>query len=552
MSQPSSRSGVPERIGRFEPLVPIGTGGMATVYLARTRLVAETYRYAALKILHQKLGADDGAGLADLVAEAKLASVIRHPNVVPVLSVEEDPPWVALVMEYVEGETISGLLRAARAKGEKIPPPVIGAILSDVLAGLHAAHEATDDGRPLNLVHRDVSPQNVIVGVDGRARLTDFGIAKIERTNATATGLVKGKTGYMAPEQIAGLKLERAVDVWAAGVVAWEMLAGERLFQGDPMPTMLRIVNEIPPRLRTVSPEVPAAVEDVVAGALVHDPKKRPPTADAFRRAVADAWGGFGGLADPAEVGRYVRRLAEEKLALRRGQVAEMIDLRARLSSVTEHAEASARETSSAKAPPPDLATRVTASPLASPGSIGDPAFETRRARRGAVGGVLAAIGVIGAASVWLATRADPAASATSSSSAANVTSVVPAPSAAPRVVVFSSKKAMTAIRVGGREVVTPPTSTLGVPIPEGQNEAEVVAEDGETLVVVVAADATQVQVPFAAPSSVASSSVTPSSATSATPALRPAAKGTARGSATAKPEKEAKDPGLADTPYRP
>jgi serine/threonine-protein kinase len=537
---------VPERIGRFELLVPIGTGGMATVYLARTRLVAETYRFAALKILHQKLGADDGAGLADLVAEAKLASVIRHPNVVPVLSVEEDEPWVALVMEYVEGETISGLVRAARAKGEKVPAPIIGAMLCDVLAGLHAAHEATDDGRPLNLVHRDVSPQNVIVGLDGRARLTDFGIAKIERTNATATGLVKGKIGYMAPEQIAGMKLDRAVDVWAAAVVAWEMLAGERLFQGDPMPTMLRIVNEIPPRLRTVSPDVPEAVEEIVASALVHDPKKRPPTADALRRAVADTWAAFGGVAEPAEVGRYVGALAGEKLDRRREQVTEMLELRARMTSVTRHAEASSRDTSSAKQAPPEISTRATASPVAA--SAGTSALGTggRGPKRSVLLASLAGSGIAAAVAVWFATRADVPPGLPVVPSAAAAATVAPAPSAVPRVVVFSSKKAMKSIRVEGREVATPPTLMLGVPVAEGRQVAEVVAQDGETVTVAVAAGVTQVDVPF-----VVASSAPP--AESAAASARPATRVPVRSpSATSKAGGGAKDPGLADTPYRP
>lgn len=510
---------------------------MATVYLARTRLVADTFRSAALKILHQKLAADDGAGLADLIAEAKLASAIRHPNVVPVLSVEEDPPWVALVMEYVEGETISGLVRAARAKGEKLPARVAGAVLADVLAGLHAAHEASDDGRPLNLVHRDVSPQNVLVGLDGRARLTDFGIAKVERTNATATGLVKGKTGYMAPEQIAGLELDRAVDVWAAAVVTWELVAGERLYNGEPMPTMLRIVNEVAPRLRAAHPEVPIALDEVVASALAHDPKKRPPTADAFRRALVDAWAEYGGLADPDEVGSYVRSLAGEKLERRREQVAEIVSLRARMSSVTRTAEVSARETSSSKEPPVEVAALAASSP-ASAVEVGVRSPSARRRTLLAItAGALAAVTI---PAVWYSARSD----ATPSAPAAPASATTMAGTES-RVVVFGSKKPITAVRVAGREVTTHPTETLGVPVPDGEHQAVVVAADGETKSVVVGSTATQIAVPFDEP-------VAPSSATSTSSASAPPspARPPIRGSAPAKSGKDPKDPGLADTPY--
>ncbi|NUO55010.1 MAG: serine/threonine protein kinase [Polyangiaceae bacterium] len=540
MTQSATRSGAPERVGRFELLVPIGTGGMATVYLARTRLIADTYRYAALKILHQKLAADDGAGLADLVAEAKLASAIRHPNVVPVLSVEEDEPWVALVMEYIEGETISGLIRAARAKGERIPQPIVGAMIADVLAGLHAAHEATDGGKRLDLVHRDVSPQNVIVGLDGRSRLTDFGIAKIDRTNATATGLVKGKTGYMAPEQIAGLKLTRAVDIWASAVVTWELLAGERLFHGEPMPTMLRIVNEIPARLRTIEPSIPESVDEAVAQALAHDPSKRPATADAFRKILVDAWGN---LADPAEVGRYVQALSGEKLDRRRAQTEEILDLRARMTTVTRHAEASARDTSSSKKAPGDLPTRLESGPTTAPGETGFASTGSLRrpGRTRALGLGIAALGVV-AFGVWMVTRSGANVAASPTTPAREASSS----EAASRIVVFSSKRPIVAVRVAGRTVESPPALTLGVPVPTGAHEAEVVAADGERASVSVPADASQVLVPLEP----ATSAIEPSASAGAAASARPTGRAPGRLQPPAKATAAPKDPGLAPPPY--
>ncbi|HQP39033.1 MAG TPA: serine/threonine-protein kinase, partial [Polyangiaceae bacterium] len=199
----------PDHVGRYEILLPLGTGGMATVYLARVLVVEDLYRNVALKLMHPHLRTDDGQSTAQLIGEAKLAASIRHPNVVPVLEVGEDPHGVFLVMDYVEGDTLSGIVRAALAGGATLPPRIVARILSDALLGLHAAHELTSaEGAPLSLVHRDVSPQNLLVGTDGISRLTDFGIAKVAtQLDATASGVVKGKVGYMAPEQALGRRV---------------------------------------------------------------------------------------------------------------------------------------------------------------------------------------------------------------------------------------------------------------------------------------------------------------------------------------------------------
>src|SRR5262249_42264402 len=156
---------------------------------------------------------------------------------------------VYMVMDYVEGDTLAGLIRGARAAHERLPLSVAGRILCDALSGLSATHELCDaSGRPINVVHRDFSPSNILVGLDGGTRLSDFGVAKVEgRAGVTSTGVIKGKIGYMAPEQVLGRKLDRRCDVWAAGVVAWECLAGRRLYQDeDQVAALFRIAQEEP------------------------------------------------------------------------------------------------------------------------------------------------------------------------------------------------------------------------------------------------------------------------------------------------------------------
>src|SRR5262249_29211695 len=156
-----------------------------------------------------------------------------HPNVVAVLDVEELEGELSLVMDYVEGTSLFDLLEASQAKGGQLSPRIAMRVVLDACSGLHAAHMLADEfGRPLGLVHRDVSPQNILVGVDGAARLSDFGIAKHAEGAATTTGVLKGKLSYMAPEYLESTQLDARSDVFSMGVVAWEALAGQKLFRG--------------------------------------------------------------------------------------------------------------------------------------------------------------------------------------------------------------------------------------------------------------------------------------------------------------------------------
>ena len=328
----------PERLGRYEVLIPVASGGMATVYLARSQGMAGFEHDVALKLTHGHLR-DDPDFVSSLIDEARLAGRIRHPNVVSVLDVGEDPHGVFIVMEYVEGDSLANVLRLLRKQGQQMPPPIALRLLDDVLMGLHAAHELTDEkGAPMKVVHRDVTPHNILVGLDGIARLTDFGIAKaVTRLSNTSTGLVKGKIAYMSPEQAQGQPIDRRCDVWAAGVVAWETFAGSRLYDApNEAAILLKIVREPPTRLRTVRRELPIGIDEVVAKALQLNVNHRFASAELFAEELIAAAAKAGlKRAERREVATYLEPLLQRKLRARKEKVLEIQALRKRMEELT-------------------------------------------------------------------------------------------------------------------------------------------------------------------------------------------------------------------------
>jgi serine/threonine protein kinase len=346
---PSEARPFPERVGRYEVLLPIGAGGMATVYLARARGVGGFEREVALKLAHAHIATEPDFA-SNLLAEARVASRIRHANVVPVLDVGEEPIGVFLVMDYIEGDSLSALMKRARSTGDPIPLRVALRVLADALSGLHAAHELqAEDGASLGLVHRDFSPQNLLVGTDGVTRLTDFGIAKAANHVAfTRSGLIKGKIGYVSPEQVRSKDVDQRSDVWSAGVVAWELIAGRRLYPpGEDLATLLRIVSEKPPRVRSVRPEAPELLDEVIAQALEPDLRKRLPTARELRQRLVDAAPAIGGIAEPAEVSVYLSGRVRDMLEDRRARVASVLDLREKMGALARVAVESPSPSSS-------------------------------------------------------------------------------------------------------------------------------------------------------------------------------------------------------------
>jgi serine/threonine protein kinase len=279
-----------QRVGSYELLVEIGSGGTATVGIAVYRGAAGFERLVVVKRMHRKLTRDREFS-AMLLDEARLASSIRHANVVPVIDVVRTDDEVALVMEYVESVSLAQLIRASIHHGKKLHPAVVARILVDALTGLHEAHEAVDMRRqPLGIVHRDVSPENVIVGIDGVSRVIDFGIAKAtSRLARTQAGVVKGKCSYMAPEQVDGQPVDRRCDVFSAGIVLWEALTGARLFRGDDdFDEMRKVMQARVPAPSTLTGG-PPAIDAVVAAALARPLGERFPTARAFAQALEQA-----------------------------------------------------------------------------------------------------------------------------------------------------------------------------------------------------------------------------------------------------------------------
>ncbi len=320
-------------VGRYVLHDEIASGGMATVRFGRLLGPVGFSRTVAVKCLHPQF-AKDPEFAAMFMDEARLAARVRHPNVVPILDVVALDDDLFLVMEFVQGESLSKLLRVIRQRKARVPLRVTASIISGMLEGLHAAHEArSEQGEPLNIVHRDVSPQNVIVGLDGVSRVLDFGVAKAAgRIQSTREGQLKGKLAYMAPEQLRAGQVDRRTDIYASAVVLWECLTGRRLFKADDEIGIFGMVLEgkIDPPSSLV-PTLPKGYDEVAMRGLDRDPAKRWQTAQEMAIALEKV----AGVASPREVGAWVEQLAKDTLARRAERIAEIESVSS--ASLTSH-----------------------------------------------------------------------------------------------------------------------------------------------------------------------------------------------------------------------
>jgi len=293
--QPAQGSAEGGTLGRYRLLFRIAAGGMAEVYVGAQRGERGFRKLVAIKRMLPHLGTDEHF-VQMFLDEARIAADIASPHVVPTLDLgvdENDAPF--LVMELVVGLSLAQLLRSVFARGERVPAPIALELLAQAADGLHDAHEARSaTGVPLGIVHRDISPQNVLVGVDGRARITDFGVARaLNRLTRTNTGELKGKFAYFSPEQASAGDIDARADVFALGVVAWETFAGERLFATDnPLTTLEAVRGKAIPRLDAPPWGCSKSVANAVADALERDLSKRFSTATEFSRALRAAMGG--------------------------------------------------------------------------------------------------------------------------------------------------------------------------------------------------------------------------------------------------------------------
>jgi serine/threonine-protein kinase len=303
----------PKTMGRYRIFRAFAAGGLGTVHFARLAGPSGFARTVAAKCPHPRFAGHPQFVLT-FIDEARLAARIRHPNVVATLDVIQTATDLALVMDYVHGDSVNHLVDAARARSEKVPLPIAASIVIDALHGLHAAHEAEEAGGPLGIIHRDVSPQNILVGADGIARLADFGVAKAagRLQMVTAEGSVKGKYPYLAPEQLRGEPVSRVTDTYAAAIVLWELLTGQPLFLGKtenetaqrclyaPVPPPSQFVADLPPRL-----------DGLLSKALAREPSHRWPTA----REMALELEACVPALRPSEIGAWVQRMAGPELA---------------------------------------------------------------------------------------------------------------------------------------------------------------------------------------------------------------------------------------------
>ncbi|NUO49184.1 MAG: serine/threonine protein kinase [Polyangiaceae bacterium] len=302
------------RAGRYQLFGRIAAGGMATVHFGLLRGDQGFSRVVAIKRMLPQLSGDP-VFVTMFRDEAMVASRIKHPNVVPVLDVVAERAEAWLVMEYIRGVALSTLLQRTVERGERVPVPVAVAVVSGILSGLHAAHAARGpDGPSLGIVHRDVSPQNVLVDADGVARVVDFGIAKASsKLHITTEGELKGKVNYMAPEQFGGGQVDRRTDLFAVANVFWSMLAGRMLYGSeDPSQTVNNILRARPPSLRAQREDVSLELEKVIERGLAKQPDVRYPTAREFIEAI-EAVISMPGTA--RSVGAWVERLAGDVLA---------------------------------------------------------------------------------------------------------------------------------------------------------------------------------------------------------------------------------------------
>ncbi len=337
----------PGFIGRYVVFDDLASGGMATVYLGRSLDAPE--RPVALKRLHPHFAKDPDFS-AMFMDEARLALRLDHRNIVQTLDVVPVGSEIVLVLEYVHGASLASLLGATRRTRRRVPLPIAASIVSGMLRGLHAAHEARSEvGAPLGVVHRDVSPQNVLVGVDGAARLIDFGIAKaMGRMHATREGALKGKLAYMAPEQARGGEITRRADLFSTAIVLWEALTGQGLFRSkNEAELLMKVLNApiAPPRAHV--PDLPEALDAMVMCALARDPDARFATAREMGDAL-EAAAGPGATA--AEIGAWVEREASEALVDRAALLAATARAMATPATIASYRAAAAA--ADAKLPP--------------------------------------------------------------------------------------------------------------------------------------------------------------------------------------------------------
>jgi hypothetical protein len=304
--------------GKFILQRKIAEGGMAEVFLAKQAGLEGFEKPVVVKRILPHLCHEDGF-VQMFLNEARVAARLSHPSIVQIFDLGRVGDQYYIAMEYIHGEDLRALAKQADKMRRQPVFAIVARIMADMLGALHYAHTRTGpDGRPLGLVHRDVSPQNVLVTYEGGVKLVDFGIAKATESQAgqqTQAGLLKGKYSYMSPEQCRGRKIDARSDIFSVGILLWELLGWRRLFRRDnDMATLVAVAEEPIPRLRSVRPEVPAELDEICTRALERDPDRRFPSAQAMQAALEACIRKYAWEADSITLQRYIRELFQDKL----------------------------------------------------------------------------------------------------------------------------------------------------------------------------------------------------------------------------------------------
>jgi serine/threonine protein kinase len=355
--------------GKYQLLRKIASGGMGQVFLALEKGTGFE-RLVVLKLILPHL-AEDEEFLSMFLEEARLVARLAHPNLITILDLTEIDSRYCLAMEYVQGEDVRRLEKYARTQGKPLPVGLALRIIAEAAAGLDYAHQARDaQGKPLRLVHRDVSPQNILVGFDGGVKVIDFGVAKAAgSTSQTATGVLKGKYPYMSPEQANGLHVDARSDLFALGVVLWELITGRRLFKSESDLMTLRLVRDcqVPPPSQ-LNPKLPPGLDELVLKALCPSPDGRFPDCAAFRLAIEDYILQYRLPASNAHLSAYLRDLYVERISreadpLNLDQLSEDTDLDSKSNPSRSSVRSLSQRPPPATLPVASMGTPVTPSP---------------------------------------------------------------------------------------------------------------------------------------------------------------------------------------------
>lgn len=304
-----------DRVGKYVVRRKVAEGGMAEIYLCSSVGPAGFEKEVALKRIRPFLASDPDF-VKMFISEARIASRLNHGNIVQVFDFDRHEDTYYLAMEFVRGRSLAEVRRCCKQKGVPMPPTLVAHLGSEVAAGLAYVHGKSEGGRSLGLVHRDVTPHNVLLSYEGEVKLADFGIVRKEGDRLTAPGALKGKMAYMAPEQARGEEVDARTDIFALGIVLWEMLTGGRLFEADSDVGLLKAVQEsaiAPPR--RLNPDVPEQLDKVVMSALERDLERRLQTAQEFERALRQFLLSHQRSIEESDLASFMRGLMPEEYA---------------------------------------------------------------------------------------------------------------------------------------------------------------------------------------------------------------------------------------------